>query len=343
MQLAGTNTRGASQFLCAAESFCGHALIDTPFQRGASEAAGGCNRFSGFPRAKPLETVFHQLPPSTTPLKRGVNETCPWGCLKSEMRTNISGRAFTLIELLVVIAIIGILAALLLPVLNRSKVSAQGAQCANNHRQLVLAWSLYADDSRGQLCSLTNWVAGNMTDQDDATNASLLVDPMQSLFARYGITTPALYKRPGDRSAFVRSVSMNNRLNPDATYWVAGGGTNYAVFTSSRQIQVPARIYVILDERSDTINDRSFCVDMSNTGNADGNGTSNPYWLVDYPADYHNESGRFSFADGHVEGRRWFGPALLSPLGQAHDPSYTSATDREVKWLQDHCTYAISP
>ena len=68
----------ASHFLGAAESFCGHALIDTPFQRGASKAAGGCNRFSGFQREKPLETVFHQLPPSTTPLKRGVNETCPW-------------------------------------------------------------------------------------------------------------------------------------------------------------------------------------------------------------------------------------------------------------------------
>jgi hypothetical protein len=64
--------------LGAVESFCGHALIDTPFQRGASEAAGGFNRFSGFPRAKPLETVFPELSPSTTPLKRGVNETCPW-------------------------------------------------------------------------------------------------------------------------------------------------------------------------------------------------------------------------------------------------------------------------
>ena len=62
-------------------------------------------------------------------------------------------RAFTLIELLVVIAVIGILAAILLPALARSKVVAKRIHCVNNVRQLALATHLYADDNQDGLPS----------------------------------------------------------------------------------------------------------------------------------------------------------------------------------------------
>ena len=69
-------------------------------------------------------------------------------------------KSFTLIELLVVIAIIAILAAMLLPALQRARDVAKDAGCINNLKQQVLGYQTYIDGHDGWMIAGFNQKAG---------------------------------------------------------------------------------------------------------------------------------------------------------------------------------------
>jgi prepilin-type N-terminal cleavage/methylation domain-containing protein/prepilin-type processing-associated H-X9-DG protein len=66
----------------------------------------------------------------------------------AEAGQGLRREGFTLVELLVVITVIGILVALLVPALSNAKMRAHSIGCKNNLRQVGLALTAYASDSR---------------------------------------------------------------------------------------------------------------------------------------------------------------------------------------------------
>src|SRR5579872_5178815 len=62
----------------------------------------------------------------------------------------VSRKAFTLLELLIVIAIIGLLAALLLPVISKVKDTSKSATCKNRLRQMGQALQMYVHENNSK-------------------------------------------------------------------------------------------------------------------------------------------------------------------------------------------------
>jgi prepilin-type N-terminal cleavage/methylation domain-containing protein/prepilin-type processing-associated H-X9-DG protein len=262
--------------------------------------------------------------------------------------------AFTLLELLVVIALVALLSSLLLPVLAGARSKGQTILCLNNHRQLILAWQLYADDHDDALPynlgdeetrrtvaagRYLNWVNNVMTWELDAdnTNIALLsvgglgpyVQGAARLYACPADTALSDLQRQAGWSGRVRSISMNAMVGDAGAFTTGGTNVNvpgYRQFFRQSQIPDAARIFVFLEEHPDSINDGYFL---------------NKPWTwewIDLPASYHRGAGNLAFADGHIETHQWLLSSTRPPArpDAAPLPLALKAEERaDFDWLME--------
>jgi len=275
---------------------------------------------------------------------------------------NRRGVGFTLIELLVVIAIIAILAAMLLPALNKAKAKSQWVACSNHLKQLMTASLIYAGDYRDywplnnpgdpnlNLASPpANHVASVWAEGRDGSNlldeqtALGMVSDKISLVAPY-LKEKAVFQCPGDRKYF--------RVNNQQLKWPRSFGMNaYVGWNGPRYNNMPddqryrvfhrttesagSRIFVFGE-----INPESICRPMFGI-NIDSQA------IYHYPGNYHDRISNFAFADGHIEGHRWIDGQFNAPnpppsnwhnhTGNNIRPS--SAND--LIWLKEHATQRL--
>ena len=94
---------------------------------------------------------------------------------------------FTLIELLTVIAIIGVLAAILIPVLGSVRNKASSAHSVSNLRQIGGAIMMYASDHNGQLPGPIN--SGQGPNFPDTTGNTTYINPYLPYFLKDYLST----------------------------------------------------------------------------------------------------------------------------------------------------------
>ena len=269
---------------------------------------------------------------------------------------------FTLIELLVVIAIIAILAAMLLPALARAKLKATQAACLSNHKQLGLAFTMYANDNSDKIVEINPapagyknaggwWLLASSAPGSWGTSQSVALADVQdklknnNLLYQYAASA-GVYHCPGD-------VRFNNPVGKGWAY------DSYAITVNLQPTAYNGYAKVSAIKRATdclAFVEQSDCRGYNEGGFSASVivGNPNTFGYNDLFATYHGNVDTFCFADGHAESKKWtdsviIGAGKTANQAQASVYTYTtygqfpSQTGADTAWILQHWLTPANP
>ncbi|MHC4543275.1 MAG: type II secretion system protein [Planctomycetota bacterium] len=265
-------------------------------------------------------------------------------------------RGFTLIELLVVIAIIALLLSLLMPALEIAREQARRAACSARLKNLVIAWTIYANDNDGKLVNGRPSVKadgspsvspGNPEQDDNHTTADGRVeipwargilldgngDPdltvpknLREATIKDGALWPnnqnvKAYRCPGGKATHLRTYSIVCSLNGDISP-VAGRSDASMLRIKNRSLaRRPHDRIVFVDEG--WVNNLSFRVEYDTE-----------LWM-DPPPVRHGGGMTFVFADGHSGYWKWEARETVDKAKKRPFQPFTPETAEGLRDLTD--------
>ncbi|MEI8244944.1 MAG: prepilin-type N-terminal cleavage/methylation domain-containing protein, partial [Lentisphaerota bacterium] len=212
-------------------------------------------------------------------------------------RNSLMLRGFTLIELLVVIAIIAILAAMLLPALNKAREKARTIECTGNLKQIGQAFGLYTNDNADNLPPYS--MSGPRYWHSSNTSEGLLKPYLATL-------------KPG---MHIGSLNGTGRcsLSCPAVPIQTPIANNARLFTYGYNIIIGLNTKGIFRKISSfrKVSETSLVMDIAGTVSGAYAASTTKSWVDDGVTDKspiiyrHNMQANVVFADGHVESRKW--------------------------------------